>query len=167
MSVFFDSKSGCWIDWQIRQRMAPTMARMIAHLEANPAPIDSVALSAAVHADRNGVIKCLNQLHAAGIVRIAAWRKPREGSPGAYSRLFAMANGKRDKKHPPLPHPTDSCRDRRERLRAYLGEHFGKVNQSRHSGGADALSIAGHLVYRRGSGIDYAALKRAAKEMRA
>jgi len=161
---FFDSKTNCWIDKQCRQRMAATIIRMIAYMESNTKPIDAIELSEAVFADRNGVSKYLGHLHEAGIVRVGGWQKPREGSRGAYARLFVMADGKKDKPHPPLPHPTVSCRDRRSRLRGLLGEHYQKVNQSRQKGGADVLSIAGHLVYRRGHGVDYAALKRAAKE---
>jgi hypothetical protein len=159
--LFLDRKTGWLIDKRLRQTMAPTVMRIITHMEVHTKPIDAIDLAEKVHADRNGVAKYLGQLHEAGIIRIAGWRKPREGSPGAYSRLFAMADGKRDKPHPPLPHPTKTCRERRERLRALLGEHYGAVNQSRHKGGAEVLSIAGHLVYRRGSGVDYDALRRA------
>lgn len=159
--LFLDRKTGWLIDKRLRQTMAPTVMRIITHMEVHTKPIDAIDLADKVHADRNGVAKYLGQLHEAGIIRIAGWRKPRVGSPGAYSRLFAMANGKPDKPHPPLPHPTKTCRERRERLRALLGEHYGAVNQSRHKGGAEVLSIAGHLVYRRGSGVDYDALRRA------
>lgn len=145
MKTFMD-RAGRRIDYRLRQRMAPSMARILEYMEANPGRHADTDLAAACHCDRGVAKDVLNKLHATGILRIAAYR--RTGStPQA---LYGWAcEGEVDATPPPPLTNAEKQKSRRTRLKAMYGEYAWRVHTSRNNGGAETLVIDGRVVYRR------------------
>jgi hypothetical protein len=142
----FTTSEGYQIAWNLRQHMAPAMKRILEHLEAHhPQAFADTELAAACWCDRGVAKDACNKLHAAGILRIAQYRRT-GATPHA---LYGFAMGKPDAIRPvPLTNAEKQSR-RREHLKAVYGEYAWRVHTSRNGGGAETLVVDGKTVYRR------------------
>jgi len=142
----FRTAEGWRIDWRIRQRMAPAMRRILEYLEANPGRYSDAELSAACFCARGVAKGALNKLHAAGILRIAGYRRTGAIPQALY---WFRTDDARDAL-PPAPLTNAQRQARRcEHLRIVFGHHAWRVHASRNSGGAETLVLDGKTVYRR------------------
>jgi len=142
----FITREGYILDRRLRQRMAPAMRRILEYMEAHPGRHADNDLAETIFCDRGVVKDTLNKLHAAGILRIAAYR--RTGStPQA---LYGWAcEGKGDAACLPPVTNAEKQRKRRAKLKALYGQYAWRVHTSRNFGGADTLVVDGKVVYRR------------------
>lgn len=146
MTTYFRSAEGWLIDSRLRQRMAPSMRRILEYMESNPGRHADNELAASCHCDRGNAKDVLNRLHKSGILRIAAYR--RTGStPQA---LYGWAcDGEADANPPPPLTNAEKQRKRRQYLKRMYGEYAWRVHTSRNFGGAETLVVDGKVVYRR------------------
>ena len=153
----FVSPEGYILDWQLRQRMAPILVRMIECLESlepRSKGLTDMDMAKSVHADRSSVVRYIRALHQDRIIRIASFDT--EGI-GDYGRRWVMSDGKADAIRPATPTNADRTKKRRDKIRALFGKDAHRVLQSRRFGGRDILVRDGMTLYRRGVGVDYAA----------
>jgi len=151
------SPEGYILDWQLRQRMAPILVRMIECLESlepRSKGLTDMDMAKSVHADRSSVVRYIRALHQDRIIRIASFDT--EGI-GDYDRRWVMSDGKADAIRPATPTNADRTKKRRDKIRALFGKDAHRVLQSRRFGGRDILVRDGMTLYRRGVGVDYAA----------
>ena len=151
------SPEGYILDWQLRQRMAPILVRMIECLESlepRSKGLTDMDMAKSVHADRSSVVRYIRALHQDRIIRIASFDT--EGI-GDYGRRWVMSDGKADAIRPATPTNADRTKKRRDKIRALFGKDAHRVLQSRRFGGRDILVRDGMTLYRRGVGVDYAA----------
>lgn len=146
MTTYFRSAEGWLIDRRLRQRMAPSMQRILEYMEAHPGRHADNDLAAAIFCDRGVVKDTLNKLHAAGILRIAGYR--RTGATPQALYWFQM-DEMRDASPPPPLTNAEKQRKRRAHLKELYGQHAWRVHTGRNWGGAETLVIDGKTVYRR------------------
>lgn len=146
MSFHFRTPEGWLIDRRLRQRMAPSMQRILEYMEAHPGRYADHELAAAIYCDRGVAKDVLNKLHKAGILRIAGYRRTGSTPQALYGFLMGE---KRDASPPPPLTNAERQRKRRAHLKELYGQHAWRVHTSRNWGGAETLVIEGKTVYRR------------------
>lgn len=146
MTTYFRSAEGWLIDRRLRQRMAPSMTRILEYMEAHPGRHADHELAAACHCDRGNAKHILNRLHAAGILRIAAYLRTGSTPQALYGW---SCDGDVDAACLPPVTNAEKQRNRRAKLKALYGPYAWRVHTSRNFGGADTLVVDGKVVYRR------------------
>jgi hypothetical protein len=86
----------------------------------------------------------LNQLHAAGEIRIVGWRR---GKSGPIHPVYGKGPGIDIEKPAPLE-ATDICKRYRARQREKFGEHYGRIHeaQKQHIPGRSVV-VDGKVIY--------------------
>ena len=103
--------------------MSPTATRVLAHLLERTGTAREIAER--IHADYKNVKERLNELHAAKLVYISAWRR---GTRGPISPVYGPGAKPNRPKPAPLSNAVKSKRYR-ERLQAAFGEQYPAVRK--------------------------------------
>lgn len=119
--------------------------------------VDDIA--AGVFKARQTVGPILAAMHAAGELRIIAWRRQPKGEP---VRVFGLADGKRDAPRPRRIGTAAACRKWRSSIRKRLGDEAGRAVLNAMDKRKALVVVSGRVIYRRGEGVLVAALEDAA-----
>lgn len=119
--------------------------------------VDEIA--AAVFKSRPTVGPLLTAMHAAGELRIVAWRRQSKGEP---VRVFGRADGSRDAPRPRKLGSAAACRKWRKNLRKRLGPEAGRAVLNAIDKRKALVVVSGQVIYRRGEGVLVQSLQEAA-----
>lgn len=116
-------------------------------------------IAAAVFKSRQTAGPLVSAMHAAGTLRIVAWRRQIKGQP---VRIFGKADGTRDAPRPRRLGTAAACKKWRKSLRKRLGNEVGRAVLNAIDKRKALVVVSGQVVYRRGEGVLVESLQEAA-----
>lgn len=124
MRLFYDKATGCYLDWRLRQRMAPSMCRMIEYMEQHPELISAPSLAEKIHACRYLVTDYLKELEKSKIVGVAEYRVLSSTGYGSSTPLYKIGVTSVAKPKPKTRKAM--ARERRQKLKKAFGSKTAK-----------------------------------------
>lgn len=139
---------------------SPASLRIQAWLQANRRGGTVAEIAAATHTCHVNAALWIRQMHAAGVIRVGAWRQ-QHGNGGPMAKVWAWGSGV----DAPKPAPASKAeigRRRREKLAKLFGKDIARTILSAEVMKRSVVVVDGVPVYRRGVGVDLSAAKRLA-----